>query len=117
MSDLSSGTAPRFHVVHPSGLKPARRVIFAMSLRAAVLLLAFTLLASIAASATLRLIHFNDPHGRWAPETATFTPCVTPATCFGGFPKLITAAAALRASAPGDALVLHAGDQVSRTVT
>lgn len=80
-----------------------------------VLLLAVAAIA-VVHCAPLRLIHFNDPHGRWDAESTSFTTCKSLDTCFGGFPKLTSAAAAYKASAPGDALILHAGDQFVGTL-
>lgn len=66
----------------------------------------------------LRLLHINDIHAQLDSTTVHFTPCDDDDvdSCFGGFARLQTAAAAARAAAPGDSLLLHAGDQFFGTL-
>ena len=84
---------------------------------ALVLLLAVG--AANAAVINLRLMHYNDNHGRFEAQDSSFNTCSNSTLCFGGFAKQQAALQFQRVVAPlnnRDFLALHAGDQFTGTV-
>lgn len=64
------------------------------------------------AAAAITILHLNDNHARFEPQTASLGPCPDPAVCFGGFARIATLVAEQRqaaAAAGRDVLLLHAG--------
>ena len=75
--------------------------------------------AANAAVINLRLLHYNDNHGRFEAQDSSFNTCSNSTQCFGGFAKQQVALQQQRAVAPfnnRDFLALHAGDQFTGTV-